>query len=211
MRQQPNTDDLIDINHLNLRWDGGWAEFMNVKAPFCGLPGMLCDLHHFTLLSICNLFLLVVSIIGRQLIKLILIMIFYSRGKTERFGNIRDTIYLLDSSLLSSIIPFYSKIIKSINITIPEKKLEAVVGHVGCGKSSLLSSILGDMTKVKGSVRVKTRVVVTHGLRWLPFVDKIIVMVDGTISEIGTYEELLSHDGAFAQFLKIYRNRDSGR
>ncbi|XP_063401135.1 multidrug resistance-associated protein 1-like [Mytilus trossulus] len=215
--------------------------------------------------------------------------------------------------------PDGGKCFRNINITIPEKKLVAVVGHVGCGKSSLLSSILGDMTKVKGSVRVKgkisyvpqqawiqnasvvdnilfgcemdpkkyndvvdacalrtdldilpasdrtelgekginlsggqkqrislaravyhdtdiyllddplssvdsnvgkhifekvigntgllsdkTRVLVTHGLRWLPFVDKIIVMVDGSISEIGTYEELLSHDGAFAQFLKIY-------
>jgi ABC-type protease/lipase transport system fused ATPase/permease subunit len=37
---------------------------------------------------------------------------------------------------------------------------------------------------------------VTHGLRWLPFVDKIIVMVDGSVSEVGSYEELLSHDGA---------------
>ena len=44
----------------------------------------------------------------------------------------------------------------------------------------------------------------THGLRWLPFVDKIIVMVDGSVSEVGSYEELLSHDGAFAQFLKMY-------
>jgi len=29
-------------------------------------------------------------------------------------------------------------------------------------------------------------------------------MVDGSVSEVGSYEELLSHDGAFAQFLKMY-------
>ncbi|KAH3867554.1 hypothetical protein DPMN_030686 [Dreissena polymorpha] len=35
-------------------------------------------------------------------------------------------------------------------------------------------------------------------------VDRIVVMVDGTITETGTYEELVSHDGAFAQFLRHY-------
>ena len=31
----------------------------------------------------------------------------------------------------------------------------AVVGHVGCGKSSLLSAILGEMQKVSGRVNMK--------------------------------------------------------
>ena len=31
-----------------------------------------------------------------------------------------------------------------------------------------------------------------------------MVMTDGRISEMGSYEELLSHDGDFAQFLKTY-------
>jgi hypothetical protein len=35
-------------------------------------------------------------------------------------------------------------------------------------------------------------------------VDKIIVMMDGAVSEMGSYDELLSHEGAFAQFLKMY-------
>ena len=30
------------------------------------------------------------------------------------------------------------------------------------------------------------------------------MMVDGKVSETGSYKELLSHDGAFAQFLKNY-------
>lgn len=47
----------------------------------------------------------------------------------------------------------------------------------------------------------------THGIHWLPLVDRIIVMKDGTISESGTYEELLSHNGAFAQFLTQYLTR----
>jgi ABC-type multidrug transport system fused ATPase/permease subunit len=30
-------------------------------------------------------------------------------------------------------------------------------------------------------------------------VDKIIVMMDGAVSEMGSYDELLSNEGAFAQ------------
>ena len=44
----------------------------------------------------------------------------------------------------------------------------------------------------------------THGIGFLPQVDTIVVMVNGEISETGSYKELLNHDGAFAQFLKNY-------
>jgi ABC-type transport system involved in cytochrome bd biosynthesis fused ATPase/permease subunit len=46
----------------------------------------------------------------------------------------------------------------SINLSIPEKSLVAIVGPVGCGKSSLISALLGDMIKVKGSVNVKVSI-----------------------------------------------------
>ena len=51
----------------------------------------------------------------------------------------------------------------------------------------------------------------THGVHWLPMVDTIIVMEDGRIREVGTYEELLQNNGAFALFLQTYlmhRNDD---
>lgn len=209
--------------------------------------------------------------------------------------------------------------LKNIHLSIPEKSLVAIVGPVGCGKSSLISALLGDMIKVKGSVNVKgtkayvpqqpwiqngtlqdnilfgrdidhecynrvidacalrpdidilnngdqtfigekginlsggqkqrvslaravyhntdiyllddplsavdshvgkhifehvigkngvlkdkTRVLVTHGLRWLPYVDNIIVMVNGTVIETGTYDDLLSSNGTFSNVLKIH-------
>lgn len=37
---------------------------------------------------------------------------------------------------------------------VPQGSLLAVVGHVGCGKSSLISALLGDMEKVEGEVSV---------------------------------------------------------
>lgn len=42
-----------------------------------------------------------------------------------------------------------------INLTIPEGSLVAVVGQVGCGKSSLLSALLGEMEKKDGYVAIK--------------------------------------------------------
>ncbi len=34
--------------------------------------------------------------------------------------------------------------------------------------------------------------------------DRIVVIDQGQISEIGSYDELLSHNGPFAQFLKTF-------
>ena len=47
----------------------------------------------------------------------------------------------------------------------------------------------------------KTRILVTHAISYLPLMDNIIVMKDGSISEIGTYQELLNNKGEFADFL----------
>lgn len=43
----------------------------------------------------------------------------------------------------------------SITFSIPEGALVAVVGQVGCGKSSLLSALLAEMDKVEGHVTLK--------------------------------------------------------
>ncbi|KAL8105334.1 ABC transporter C family member 4-like [Apium graveolens] len=44
--------------------------------------------------------------------------------------------------------------LKDVNITIKKGELAAIVGTVGSGKSSLLASILGEMHKISGEVRV---------------------------------------------------------
>ncbi|EMP33031.1 Canalicular multispecific organic anion transporter 2 [Chelonia mydas] len=209
--------------------------------------------------------------------------------------------------------------LKDINLLVPSGSLVAVVGHVGCGKSSLVSALLGEMEKLEGQVAVKgsvayvpqqawiqnatlkdnilfgqqqneqkyqnvleacalktdlevlpggdhteigekginlsggqrqrvslaravfsdadvyllddplsavdshvakhifdnvigpegalkgkTRMLVTHGITFLPQVDHIVVLVDGKISEMGSYQELLKQNGAFAEFLRNY-------
>ena len=51
---------------------------------------------------------------------------------------------------------------------------------------------------------MQTRILVTHGISFLPQVDKIITLVDGQIGEVGSFKELVGHNGAFAEFLKSY-------
>jgi len=46
-------------------------------------------------------------------------------------------------------------LIHSINLNIKPGQLVAVVGHVGAGKSSLISALLGEMEKIEGHVVVK--------------------------------------------------------
>ncbi|XP_076457656.1 multidrug resistance-associated protein 1-like [Babylonia areolata] len=87
------------------------------------------------------------------------------------------------------------------DIYLLDDPLSAVDSHVG---KHIFNEVIGS----KGLLRNKTRVLVTHGVHWLPMVDQILVMSDGTITEAGSYEELLSHDGDFAQFLKAYLTQD---
>ncbi|KAM4624189.1 ATP-binding cassette sub-family C member 3 [Polymixia lowei] len=211
----------------------------------------------------------------------------------------------------------------NINLMVPQGSLVAIVGHVGCGKSSLLSALLGEMEKLEGDVSIrgsvayvpqqawiqnatlrdnilfgkpyieqryrcvleacaltpdlevlpggdmteigekginlsggqrqrvslaralyseaevyllddplsavdahvakhifdnligpegalcgKTRVLVTHGISFLPQVDNIVVMVEGRVSEMGSHQELLKQNGAFAEFLRNYALED---
>ncbi|XP_054389485.1 multidrug resistance-associated protein 1 isoform X9 [Pongo abelii] len=157
--------------------------------------------------------------------------------------------------------------LNGITFSIPEGALVAVVGQVGCGKSSLLSALLAEMDKVEGHVAIKgsvayvpqqawiqndslrenilfgcqleepyyrsviqacallpdleilpsgdrteigekTRILVTHSMSYLPQVDIIIVMSGGKISEMGSYQELLARDGAFAEFLRTYASTE---
>lgn len=47
----------------------------------------------------------------------------------------------------------------------------------------------------------KTRLLVTHGITYLPNVDEIYVVKDGEISESGNLKELIEKKGDFAEFL----------
>ncbi|XP_068990929.1 multidrug resistance-associated protein 1 isoform X6 [Neodiprion pinetum] len=72
--------------------------------------------------------------------------------------------------------------------------LSAVDSHVG---KHIFDNVIGP----SGMLKKKTRVLVTHGITYLPEVDDIIVIKNGEVTERGTYKQLLEKKGAFAEFL----------
>ena len=83
------------------------------------------------------------------------------------------------------------------NVYLLDDPLSAVDSHVG---KHIFERVVGP----RGLLRRKTRVLVTHGVGYLPEVDRIIVMKEGRVSEQGTYRELLEREGEFSQFLVQY-------
>eukprot|EP00794_Sanderia_malayensis_P010896 gene10896-12055_t len=79
--------------------------------------------------------------------------------------------------------------------------LSAVDSHVG---KHIFDNVIGPNSLLTNKVRI----LVTHNLNVLPQVDKIVVMKDGSISEVGTYDELMSREGAYAELLRAYVNDD---
>ncbi|XP_058820116.1 multidrug resistance-associated protein 1-like [Topomyia yanbarensis] len=72
--------------------------------------------------------------------------------------------------------------------------LSAVDAHVG---KHIFEKVIGP----EGMLVGRTRLLVTHGISFLPFVEEIFVMKDGEISESGSYQQLLDQKGAFSEFL----------
>lgn len=58
-------------------------------------------------------------------------------------------------------------LLRNINLDIGHGKLIAIVGHVGAGKSSLLSAMLGDMQKLAGKVNVDGKVAYMSQQAWI--------------------------------------------
>ena len=80
------------------------------------------------------------------------------------------------------------------DIYLLDDPLSAVDAHVG---KHIFEKVVSD----QGVLSKKTRILVTHAISYLPRVDNIIVMKNGAISEIGSYEQLINNKGEFAGFL----------
>lgn len=81
------------------------------------------------------------------------------------------------------------------DIQIFDDPLSALDAHVG--KSVFQNVFLGACAN-------KTRILVTHALHFLPQVDYIYTLVDGYVSEQGTYAELIVKEGDFARFAREF-------
>ncbi|XP_068732803.1 multidrug resistance-associated protein 1-like isoform X2 [Montipora capricornis] len=83
------------------------------------------------------------------------------------------------------------------DIYLLDDPLSAVDSHVG---KHIFNKVIGP----QGLLKEKTRILVTHAVQYLPHVDQIIVLQDGVVSEVGTYTELKSSHGWFAELLDNY-------
>uniref|UniRef100_A0A8C7J2R3 ATP-binding cassette, sub-family C (CFTR/MRP), member 6a n=1 Tax=Oncorhynchus kisutch TaxID=8019 RepID=A0A8C7J2R3_ONCKI len=90
---------------------------------------------------------------------------------------------------------------RKADVYLLDDPLSAVDAHVG---QHIFDKVIGP----KGVLRDKTRVLVTHGMSFLPQADLILVLVDGEITESGSYQELLSRHGAFADFIHTFASND---
>lgn len=80
------------------------------------------------------------------------------------------------------------------DIYLLDDPLSAVDAHVD---QHLWQNLVGP----NGLLKNKTRVLITHGIHHLSEVDQIVVMKDGTISEVGEYQQLMRAQDAFYQLI----------
>ncbi|KAK1792647.1 hypothetical protein P4O66_012581 [Electrophorus voltai] len=92
----------------------------------------------------------------------------------------------------------------SADVYLLDDPLSAVDSHVG---KHLFERVIGP----EGLLKDKTRILVTHGISFLPYMDEIIVVVDGIVSEVGSYSSLRASKGAFSEFLDMYAKEESNR
>ncbi|XP_031240697.1 canalicular multispecific organic anion transporter 1 [Mastomys coucha] len=83
------------------------------------------------------------------------------------------------------------------DIYILDDPLSAVDAHVG---KHIFNKVVGPDGLLSG----KTRILVTHGIHFLPQVDEIVVLGKGTILEKGSYRDLLAKKGVFAKNWKTF-------
>ncbi|CCD69453.1 ABC-type glutathione-S-conjugate transporter [Caenorhabditis elegans] len=92
---------------------------------------------------------------------------------------------------------------QNAEIVLLDDPLSAVDSHVG---KHIFENVISTAT---GCLGTKTRVLLTHGLTYLKHCDQVIVLKDETISEMGTYQELMNSNGAFSEFLEEFLLEES--
>ncbi|KAJ3795163.1 ABC transporter [Lentinula aff. detonsa] len=85
------------------------------------------------------------------------------------------------------------------DIQIFDDPLSALDAHVG---KAVFNNVLHNNTSGK------TRILVTHALHFLPFVDYIYVVNEGRIVESGAYHDLMVNGNEFSRFINEFGNND---
>jgi ABC-type multidrug transport system ATPase subunit len=86
-------------------------------------------------------------------------------------------------------------IYSNADIQIFDDPLSALDAHVG-------KKVFEDV--LKGGLKGRTRILVTHALHFLSMVDYVFVLEEGKIREQGKFEDLMANGGAFAKFVNEF-------
>jgi ABC-type transport system involved in cytochrome bd biosynthesis fused ATPase/permease subunit len=80
------------------------------------------------------------------------------------------------------------------------------MGPKGILKNKVTHEIFKIFRKIYLSLNYdfKTRLFVTNSLNFLPQMDKIVYIEDGSILEMGTFEELTKYDTLFSKFISTF-------
>jgi ABC-type multidrug transport system ATPase subunit len=84
------------------------------------------------------------------------------------------------------------------DIVLLDDPLSAVDSHVA---KHIFEKVLSNK---KGVLKDKTRLLITNNLNFLSEVDSIVVLKNGRINEIGTYDELMENKGDFCEFINEF-------
>lgn len=87
------------------------------------------------------------------------------------------------------------------DIYLLDDPLSAVDSHVG---KHLFENVIGP----HGMLKHKTKLLVTHAVTYLPQSHQIIIIKDGSISDVGTYQALVDKKGDFAEFMQQHRSEN---
>jgi ABC-type multidrug transport system fused ATPase/permease subunit len=86
------------------------------------------------------------------------------------------------------------------DVVLLDDVLSAVDSHV--------SKHIVENCLLSGPMANKTRILATHQLHVLPYVDHIFFLQDGRIVQQGTYADLLSQEGPFAKLIEEYGSKE---
>ncbi|TPX32622.1 hypothetical protein SmJEL517_g04298 [Synchytrium microbalum] len=81
--------------------------------------------------------------------------------------------------------------LQGIDFTIPKGSLTAIVGSVGCGKSSLLGALTGEMSRAKGSVDIYGTTALANQQGWITNDSIKNNVLFGTEYDAGRYREVV--------------------
>ena len=105
-------------------------------------------------------------------------------------------VYILDDPL------------SAVDAHVGKHLFEKVIGPTGMLNKKVVNRIIFFCLALNNilvnNLNLKTRVFATNSLNFLSDCDRIIMLQDGEIKEIGSYKSLLKNNGVFAEFFGTY-------